>query len=281
MHEKRPRRGLAITTIHKGTKMKRTRLTGGLVGLLALLLSVNVFADGHEGGPGDISDVWIFKLKRGMETEFTTAMQEHMAARKEMGESRTWYAYRAEVGHHPGLIMYRSAPMSYADHDAYLAEDRDALNDAFGANIDPLVDHFHHYIESYDWENSHWPDDESTEGPLFTAVERKWKPSGGLKSDRARERMSQIALNEGWAEKGHQWLWVERLGGAPVQSLVLPDANYAEMAPSDEEFGPWLAEKVGSEEEASKIFQDWLSGFSAVSVTVWRHDPDLSTPADD
>ena len=261
--------------------MIRTRLTGGLVGLLALLLSVSVFADGHAEAPGDISDVWIFKLKRGTETEFESAMKEHMAARKEMGESRTWYAYRAEVGHHPGLVMYRSAPMSYADHDAYLAEDRAALDESFGANIDPFVDHYHHYIESYDWENSHWPDDETTEGPLYTVIDRKWRPGGGYASDMARERMSQIALNEGWAEKGHQWLWVERMGGEPVQSLVLPDANYAEMAPSDEEFGAWLTEQVGSEEEASNIFETWLSGFSAVSVTIWRHDPDLSTPSDD
>ena len=261
--------------------MRRTRLTGGLVGFVALLFSINALADGHEEERGAISDVWVLALKRGMESEFTTAMKEHMAARKEMGEERAWYAYRAEVGHHPGVIMYRSAPMSYADHDAYLATDSDAIDEAFGANIDPLVDHYHHYIESYDWENSHWPDDETTEGPLFTEVSRKWRPGGGYASEKARERMSQIAINDGWAEKGHQWLWVDRTGGAPTQSLVLPDANYAEMAPTGETFGAWLGEQVGSEEEAAEILNTWLSGFTSINVTIWRHDPEISTPSDE
>ena len=93
--------------------------------------------------------------------------------------------------------------------------------------------------------------------------------------------MSQIALNNGWAEKGYEWLWVNRMGGEPAQAIVFPRANYADMAPTGDDFGAWLAEQVGSEEESGKIFEDWLSGFSSTSVTVWRHDPDLSTPSDE
>ena len=261
--------------------MRKTSLAGGLVGFVALLFSINALAEGHEEERGAISDVWIIAVKRGMEADFTAAMKEHIAVRKEMGESRTWYAYRAEVGHHPGLVMYRSTPMSYADHDAYLDSDLGAIGEAFNENIDPLVDHYHHYIDSYDWKNSHWPDNESTKGPLFTEVTRTWKPSGGYASNQARKRMSQIALNNGWAEKGYEWLWVNRTGGAPAQSIVFPRANYAEMAPTGDDFGAWLAEQVGSEEESGKIFEDWLSGFSGTSVTIWRHDPELSTPSDE
>ena len=261
--------------------MRITRLAGALAGIVALLFSFNAFADAHEEEPGAISDVWIFAVKRGMEDEFTTAMKEHIAVRKEMGEPRKWYAYRAEVGKHPGLVMYRSTPMSYADHDAYLSSDLGEIGEVFNENIDPLVDHYHHYIDTYDWKNSHWPDDESTEGPLFTEVSRKWRPGGGYASNKARERMSQTALKEGWAEKGYEWLWVNRTGGEPVQAIVFPRANYAEMAPTGEDFGAWLAEKVGSEEEARDIFDTWLSGFSATMVTIWRFDPSLSTPADD
>ncbi|MGI9225527.1 MAG: hypothetical protein ACR2QX_13670 [Woeseiaceae bacterium] len=261
--------------------MTKARLTGGLVGFVALLFSINTLAEGHEEERGAISDVWVLAVKRGMETEFTAAMKEHIAARKEMGESREWYAYRAEVGHHPGLVMYRSAPMSYADHDAYLSNDLDAIGEAFNENIDPLVDHYHHYIDSYDWKNSHWPDDETTEGPLYTEVSRKRQPGGGNASNEARERMSQIALNDGWAEKGYEWLWVDRTGGKPMQAIVFPRANYAEMAPTGDDFGAWLAEQVGSEEEAAEILETWLSGFSETNVTIWRHDPDISTPSDD
>jgi hypothetical protein len=92
--------------------MRKARLTGGFVGLVTLLFAMNALADSHEEERGAISDVWIFAVKRGMEAEFTVAMKEHIAVRKEMGEPRKWYGYRAEVGHHPGLIMYRSASMS-------------------------------------------------------------------------------------------------------------------------------------------------------------------------
>ncbi len=71
------------------------------------------------------------------------------------------------------------------------------------------------------------------------------------------------------------------MGGAPMQAIVFPSANYAEMAPSGDDFGAWLTEQVGSEEEANKIFEDWLSGFSRINVTIWRYDPELSTPSDD
>jgi len=47
--------------------------------------------------------------------------------------------------------------------------------------------------------------------------------------------MSQVALNDGWAEKGHEWLWVVRTDGEPAQAIVFPDSNYADMAPSDED----------------------------------------------
>ena len=261
--------------------MSKTRLTGALAGFVALLFTFNAFADGHEEEPGAISDVWVFALKRGMEDEFAAAMSEHIAARKEMGEPRTWYAYRAEVGHHPGLIMYRSAPMSYADHDAYLSTDFSEISAAFSENIDSLVDHFHHYIDSYDWENSHWPDNETTEGPLFTEVVRKWRPGGGYASNQARKKMSQVALNDGWAEKGHEWLWLDRTGGAPAQAIVFPNANYAGMAPTGEEFGAWFTEQLGSEEAVAEVFENWLSGFSSVDVTIWRLDPSLSTPSDE
>lgn len=261
--------------------MKNLRLTGYIAGFVALLFSINALAEGHEEDRGAISDVWIFAIKRGMEGDFTTAMQEHIGARKEMGESRIWYGYRAEVGDHPGLVMYRSSPMSYADHDAYLANDLGAIGEAFNENIDPLVDHYHHYIESYDWEHSHWPDDETTQGPLFTEVSRKWKTGGGYASTQARQRMSKIALNDGWAEKGYEWLWVDRTGGEPVQAIVFPRSNYAEMAPTGDSFRAWLGEQVGSEEEAGEILETWLSGFSGTKVTVWRYDPAISTPSDD
>ncbi len=93
--------------------------------------------------------------------------------------------------------------------------------------------------------------------------------------------MSQHAINDGWADKGYNWLWINRTGGEPKQSIVFSDSSYADMAPDGNSFVAWLGETVGSEEEAAAIISQWLSGFSKTEVTVWRHLEDLSTPSDD
>jgi hypothetical protein len=120
------------------------------------------------------------------------------------------------------------------------------------------VDHAHHYIEYMDWENSHWPDGES-DGPYFGVTAWKMKPNQGSGPREARLKLSQMALENGWGDADNQWLWHWRIG--------------------EQSFFEFITEHMGSEEEASALFDQFGSGFAGSDYTVWVHREDLSTPA--
>ncbi len=53
------------------------------------------------------------------------------------------------------------------------------------------------------------------------------------------------------------------------------------MAPPEPSFFEFISEQVGSAEEASALFTKFGSGLAKEDMTVWMHDPSLSTPGDD
>jgi hypothetical protein len=128
-----------------------------LAGAAALMLPFGLLADSHEGAidRGPISDIWYIVPKRGTEAQFAEAMQAHMAFRAEAGETRGWGAYRVVAGHDISPIAFRKCCFEWADLDAYEAEDAEkGLGANFNENVDQYVDHYHHYLERIDWENS-------------------------------------------------------------------------------------------------------------------------------
>ncbi len=143
------------------------------------LLPLGLLADGHEE-EGDVTDVWYMVPKKGMEAQFEEALTAHMAMRAEAGDSREWQAYQATVGHHFGIIQYRACCYKWADLDGYDEENDEKGFDAhWGENVHPLVDHYHHYFETIDRENSNWPDDERTDGPMFGVTTWYWNEGTG------------------------------------------------------------------------------------------------------
>jgi hypothetical protein len=53
----------------------------------------------------------------------------------------------------------------------------------------------------------------------------------------------------------------------------------ADLAPEENTFFDFLAEKMGSAEDAMKIFDQFGSGFTSSDFTVWMHDTAISTPS--
>ena len=261
--------------------MRRNAILASLAAIAAFAMPLAASADSHEE-PGDLTDVWLVVPKQGMEAEFTEAATAHMALRKEQGEPRDWNAYRVAIGHNTRVVMFRHCCFDWADQDAYLADESlAAIGEDWNENVHPLVDHYHHYLEKMDREHSHWPDGESTEGPYYTATSWTWKMGAGPGPNEARKKLSKLGIENGWAEAGHSWLWLTRIGGEPTISVVWPSADYAGMASPDPSFYEFIAEQVGSEEEASALFTKFGSGLAKEDTTVWRHDPSLSTPSDD
>jgi hypothetical protein len=247
----------------------------------ALVLPLGALADSHEAPeePAPLSDVWIIAIKGGMDAKFTEAAKKHMAFRAKAGESRTWMGYRQVIGDKLNVVQYRACCFDYADQDAYMVEDEKlGLADDWNKNVDQYVDHYHHYLEKTDWENSHWP--EGSDGPYYGVTSWTWKEGAGPGPGEARKEFSQTAKKEGWGEagNGHNWLWMHRIGGKDVLSLVISFASFADMAPDEPSFFDFLAEKMGSAEAASEMFTKFGAGFESSDYSVWVYDAEISTP---
>ena len=262
--------------------MKKTSLIVSIAGVAALMLPFGLLADSHEGAMerGPITDIWYVVPKRGMEAQFSEAMAAHMAFRAEAGESRDWQAYRVVVGHEINPIRFRACCFEWADLDAFQAEDEEkGLGANFNENVDQYVDHYHHYLERVDWENSHWPDGE-TDGPFYGVTSWTIKQGAGPGSEEARKKLSEVALHQGWAEAGHNWVWLTRIGGKPVIQVVTSKANYADMAPTEPSFFKFVTEQLGAD-EAAAVFAQFGGGFTSSDYKIWRYDESLSSPSDD
>lgn len=262
--------------------MRRTPILVSLAGIAALALPLSSIAQDEDAAeaPPPLSDIWYMVVKPGMDTQFAEAMATHMQFRKDAGEGRSWQAYRVNVGHNMKPIQMRSCCFSWADLDSHDAAAAEAgLGENFQDNVAQYVEHYHHYFETTDWENSHWPAT-GTSGPYYGVTSYTVKTGRGPESDAALETMSQLAKNEGWANDDNNWLWLTQIGGDSTIAIVSSNANYAEMAPPEQSFFEFAAEKLG-EEEAGKLFHDFSNGFTDSDYSIWKLDESISTPADE
>ena len=263
--------------------MKKASIFVSLAGIAAMALPFSAVAQDEEAAtdaPLPLSDVWMMVVKPGMGAEFDAAMAAHMQFRKDAGESRDWVAYRVAVGHNMAPIQYRSCCFDWADLDDLVAEGAElALRDDFNANVAQYVDHIHHYIEEFDWENSHWPDT-GTSGPYFGVTTWTNKQGRGPESNEAKTALSQVGKTEGWTSDDNNWLWISRIGGDYTTSIVSSYENYADMAPPEQSYYDFVVEKLG-EVEANELYDAFSSGFDDAEYTVWQHDESISTPADE
>jgi hypothetical protein len=260
--------------------MKKSSLIVSLAGVAALMLPFGLLADSHEGAieRGPISDIWYVVPKRGMEAQFAEAMQAHVAFRAEAGETQGWQAYRVVAGHDISPIAFRKCCFEWADLDAYEAENAEkGLTANFNENVDQYVDHYHHYLERIDWENSNWPEND---GPFYRVTTWTVKQGAGPGTEEARKKLSDVALNQGWADADHNWVWLSRIVGKPITQIVSSYENYADMAPTEPSFFEFVTEKLGAE-EAAAVFSNFGSGFTSADITIWKYDASLSTPSDD
>lgn len=262
--------------------MRKTSFAVTLTAAVALFLPYIVSAEHHEDERKPLTEVWMVVPKKGMEAEFSAAVQDHMAFRVESGEERQWMGFRVALGQNVSVVQLRSCCFDWADRDAIAdAPGGDERGDHWGDNVHQYVDHYHHYFEYNDWENSHWPDDGSVDGPFYGVTSWKWKMGAGPGPNEARKKLSQMALENGWGEAGNHWLWLSRIGGEPTIMVVNPASNYADMAPPEPSFYEFISEQMGSDEEASALFAEFGSGFASQDYTIWVYDEDLSTPSGD
>lgn len=248
--------------------------------IAALLFAAGTLAQ-ETGSTPPLSDVWVVAPKAGMTEEFEKAVAGHMAFRADNGDSRQWLTFRPVIGDKLDIYMFRACCFDWADQDDYESEDKDkGFGEHWGENVHEYVDHYHHYFDRIDWENSHWPED-GTDGPYFGATRWFMKESGGRATGEALREMSRLAKEGGWGETEGPWLWLRQIGGKDILALVSPYQGYAEMAPPETSFYEFAVRELGSEEAADAMFEKFTSGFSSSDYTVWRYRDDLSMPGDD
>jgi len=253
-----------------------------LLGLLAAVFFLPAASTLAQDPPPPVSEIWVMVPKAGHEQEMSAAIAKHSQHRSEQGDPRQWVAYTPLLGDELNHVAVRSCCHNWADVDGYREwlEAHPAVNAHFGEHVAPHVERYAHYFEEIDWANSHWNSDG---GPytLFAVTQFALKSGHEADFHAAREKMSQIAINQGWANDERSWLWTTTIGGKSTVSVVVPYKNFAGMGSSGEGFVDFLAQQLGSMEAASELMKQFAGASWGSDYQVWVYEPKLSMKNED
>ena len=256
---------------------RSTALSLAAATLLALVAfaAAPVLAESHEEKmPGPIADLWLVWPKAGHEAQFATAIQAHLAWRKQAGEGWTWSGFQPLVGTDLTYYVFRSGDHEWADLDAQGAwEVKTKAGAEFNKSIMPHVDRLEHYITEQDFANSHWADAEDYQ---YFWVEDHVVKSGHQQD--VREALG--VLTKGLVDGGWTGSWaVSRpVGGTGgVLTLAFPYRTFAEMKEPEPGFVEILTKGMGSAEAAGAAMGKWDASIESTTTTIYVYRPDLST----
>jgi hypothetical protein len=223
--------------------------------------------------------MWVLTPKADHSDELRDGIKKHMAFRQENGDPRSWQAYTPQLGEELSRVAIRYCCINWADVDSYREWSMGAeeVADHFDEHVAPHVGHAAHYFESIDWANSHWNQDG---GPyrLYAVTEFHVKPGHNAEFNAALDKMSQIAIEQGWASDRRSWLWMTRIGGSGQTAVVVPHRDYASFDQEEDTFFRFLSEHLGSEDKAAELLRRFGAATSGSDFQIWVHRTDLSMP---
>jgi hypothetical protein len=252
-----------------------------VLSVLAVLIFATPAVSMAQDSPPPLAEMWLVTPKADHGTDFYKALAEHMAFRSENGDPRKWEAYSPMLGDDLKRLAIRYCCFTWADQDAYRewSDQAEAIDAHFNDNVAPHVEKWAHYFETMDWENSHWSE-ESGPFKMFAVTEFNVKPGHAGEFNAAREKMSQIALNQGWATNEHLWIWASTIGGKPQESIIIPHKNFASMERDEDSFPSFLAKHMGSE-AASALLKQFANATWSSNYQTWQHREKYSMSGDD
>lgn len=250
----------------------------GVFTALAFALPVAVQADDT---PPPLAEMWLVTPKASQAAEFRKALVEHMAFRSEHEDPRNWEVYTPMLGDDLGRYGIRYCCFEWADQDSYDAWQDEAVEVSkhFLETVAPLTEKWAHYFEDINWGDSHWVASD-TPYRFYAVTEFNIKPGHGRDFAAARNEMSQIALNQGWATDQHPWIWASTIGGDSREAIIIPHLNYASFDRGDDNFVDFLSKHMGAE-KASELLKQFASSASSTDFQVWEYHEELSMSPDD
>ena len=149
-----------------------------------------------------------------------------------------------------------------------------AKSDAqFEKDIMPHVARYEHRWSEADFDHTHWQDRHDYK--YFWVETRKLAPGGYEGIMGAIDKVHKALVAAKWSQSyGFDWL----IGGEGGLMLVLPYANYADMAEPEPNLMKTVAMQLGSEKEAREVLHQFDEAVASMSTTVYVYRPDLSTP---
>jgi len=256
----------------------KAKLLPGLLAAVACFTPLLAIAQ----APPPLAEMWLMVPKAGQAKELTEALKQHMDFRSEQGDPWRWDAYTPLLGDDLDRVGVRSCCHNWADIDAYAdwSRGKPEVGEHFNKHVAPHVEKYAHYYDEIDWANSHW-NDKGAAYKYFAVTEFALKPGHAAEFHAARDKMSQIAINQGWANGERSWLWATTIGGKPTVSVVVPHENFASMAESGEGFMDFLARNLGSQEAAAELLQQFSNATWGSDYQVWVHRGELSMASSD
>jgi hypothetical protein len=261
--------------------MKKTPVNLALKAIAIFFLVLPAAAAWAETPPPPLAEMWLVTPKAGQGDEFRKALAEHMAFRSEHGDPRAWQVYTPLLGDNLSQVAIRFCCFNWADQDSYAAwgSGAEKIQAHFDEHVAPHADKWEHYFESMDWGNSHWAESAGS-AKYYAVTEFNIKPGYGQDFDAARDAVSQIALNQGWATDDRSWIWASVIGGSPRESVIIPHADYASFDRGDENFSSFLSRQMGAD-KASELMKQFSGATEGSTFQIWKHQPDLSMSSED
>ncbi len=227
--------------------------------------------------PGAISEMWTMVPKPDHRTEFIEALQEHMKVRADAGDPWVWNTYSPMLGENLDVIAVRYCCFDWAEKDAYekWSADNPKVQEHWNTAVHPHVQSYGHYFDRVSWVNSNF---DSDWGPYRFFRVTAFTLNAGMASefDAARDKISQIALNQGWSGEERPWIWTTGVGGTSIERIISPMKNYADMEPEGQTFFNFLSGVLGSDEKAEELLQSLASTVASQETQIWEWHRDLS-----
>jgi hypothetical protein len=199
----------------------------------------------------------------------------------EKGDSRAWQTFMPVLGEGIGrTVAFRYCCFDWADQDAYNMEAREkGFDEHWNAHMGSFVEDVSHYLSYIDMENSNWGDEE---GPFtyYGLNNVSIRPGKYADFEKMKAKFTQMAREHNWQDGKLYWAWTSRIGGKPLETLIAPFKDYADMAPPEPSFREFVMETVG-QEKAEAMFARFSATIADEDYTVWRLLPDLSMTKDE